>query len=135
MQDSQRFVQQIEKIDALIRNKRIEREQWEAVALGITSPSIGDKVQSSGNPQKMADAISTFSDIDRRIDELLKQRQEIISVIERLKVKEYDLLHKVYVQHMSLKEAAFALDKTYSNITTLHGMALKNLQIILDEKG
>lgn len=147
------FLCQLKKLDKLIENKLIEKEQWKSIAMGVTSGGESvivkvngknelqnmEKVQSSGNPQKMADAvircIEIEAEIDRYIDELIDTRKDVISVIERLPALEYDLLHKVYVQHITLVEVADILNTTYSNATTIHGRALKMVKTILNERG
>lgn len=143
------FLKQVEKLDRRIENKMIEREQWKSIALGVTSGGetvkingvahLPDRVQSSGNPQKMADAVARYVDIEaeitENIDRLIDTKQKVISVIEELNALEYDLLHKVYIQHMDLLDVAIACGKTYSWSTTIHGRALKNVQKILDEMG
>lgn len=136
---AQRYLQQIKKINSMIRNKSAEKMQWATMACNISSPSMGERVQSSGNPHRMENTIinslSAREEIDRRIRELEAQRAEIIETIEQLPTSEYDLLHKVYVQYLTLAEAAFAVGKSYSWATTVHGTALKRLQEILDERG
>lgn len=132
------YLMQLQKLDKLIENKLAEKERWKCIATTTTAPLGGERVQSSGNPHKMADAVCRYieleSEINACIDRFVDQRQEIISTIEVLEVKEYDLLHKVYVQYMTLQEAATAIDKSYTWVTTVHGTALKNLQSILDER-
>lgn len=142
------FLGQVSKLDRLIENKLIERNQWKEIALNSTSSSASvtikgvkhgmDKVQSSGNPQKMADAVARYVDIEAEIDcyidRLIAIKNDVINVIEQLEVTEYDILHKVYVQHLSLYDVADAYDKTYSWVTTIHGKALKDVQKILDER-
>lgn len=142
------FLQQLVKLDMMIENKLIERDQWKSIAMGTTSGGADvmingvahkmDKVQSSGNPQKMADAVAKYVDleaeIDTVIDELIETKKDVIAVIEMLTPIEYDLLHKVYVQRMELDEVAALCNKTYSWVTTIHGRALKNVQKILDER-
>lgn len=142
------FLNQITKLDKMIENKLIERNQWKDIALNITSSSASvvingvkhsmDKVQSSGNQQKMADAVVRYvdieSEIDRYIDNLIDIKKDVINVIEQLEVTEYDILHKLYVQYLSLYDVADAYDKTYSWVTTIHGKALKDVQKILDER-
>ena len=132
------YLRQISKLDAMIRNKEIEKMQWRSIALGVTSSFGGEKVQSSGNPQKMSDAIATYIDLEHEIDDavdrLVDTKREVISTIEQLPESEYDLLHKVYIQKMTLSEAAYAMDKSYSGATTIHGIALKHLQEILDRR-
>ncbi len=132
------YLQQIEKLDALIKNKLIEKQQWMDVALGITPQMSIDRVQSTGNQQKMACAIEKMVDIERELDEcvdrLIDTRNEVLSVLEQLDKEEYDFLHLVYVQHYKLKDVANRKNYSYSWATTFHGNALKSVQTILDEK-
>ena len=142
------FLGQLEKLDKIIENKLIEVEQWKSIALGVTGGGElvkvngilqkMEKVQSSGNPQKMADAIARYVDIEAEInkciDRLIDVKNDVINVIEQLNPTEYDLLHKVYVQHITLYEVSDLYDKSYSWVTTVHGRALKNVQRILDRR-
>ena len=133
------YLKQLEKLDAIIENKQIEKAQFMDIALSITGHSDGERVQSSGSKQRMADAVIEYSDIDREIEEEIlaakRAKREIIKTIEQLKAKEYDLLHKVYIQHMTFKEVAAAKGKSTSWATTVHGTALQSLQKILDRRG
>lgn len=120
--NAQEFLEQIQKINTMIENKCIEKEQWKSIALGITSSSktiiikgvehAMDKVQASGEQQKMADAVVRYVDIEREIDQyidkLIDARKDVICVIEMLPVVEYDVLHKMYVQNLSPDEIAHA---------------------------
>jgi DNA-directed RNA polymerase specialized sigma subunit len=122
----------------MIENKMIEKEQWKSVALSTTVSMGGERVRSSGSQQKMADAVDRYIDIEqeinRRIDAMYDAKCEIIEVIEQLNAIEYDLLHKVYVQDLTLTEVAADYDKTYSWATTVHGRALQHVQRILDKR-
>ena len=132
------FLLQLPKLEALIKNKLIEKQQWKDIALGITPQMSSDRVQSSGNQQKMACAIERMVDIEKELDEfvdsLIDTRNEVLSVIEQLNSDEYDFLHLVYVQHFTLKEVANLKNYSYSWATTFHGNALKKVQKILDSK-
>lgn len=138
MTDSKNYLRQVERLDARIKNKLIERQQWKDIALGITANMGGEKVQSSGSQQKMADAIvkcvDMESEINSLIDELISAKKEVISTIERLdSPTEYDVLHKRYIQYMTLQEIADDYGRDYTTITTCHGRALKNVQVLLDK--
>lgn len=129
---------QLKKIDKIIENKLIEREQWKSIAMGTTSHSDGERVQSSGSQQKMADAIGRYidieSEIDRCIDRLVATKQDVISVIEQLDTTEYDLLHVVYVQYLTLEDFAEQYGKSYRWAAGVHGRALVNVLKILEER-
>jgi len=136
--EAKQFLNQLKKLDKMIENKLAEKARWQAMATRTTAQIGGERVQSSGSKQKMADAVGSYLDIEREIDEqvdkLVDTRQEVICVIEKLNTTEYDLLHTVYVQYMSLYEVADMYGNTYSWATTVHGRALKNVQKILDQK-
>ena len=116
----------------------IEVEQWKSMACGTAAPTMGERVQTSGNKQKMADAVSRYIDleaeINEEIDRMVDKKREIIGVIEQLPELEYDLLHRLYIQKESFWDAADAFDMSYSAVTTLHGRALKHVQKVIDER-
>lgn len=137
--DAKSYLQQIEMLDAKITNKLIERKQWEDIALGITANIGGERVQSSGSQQKMADAVVKCVDmeteIDNLVDELIDTKKRVIATIEKLySPTEYKILHMRYIQFISLTDIADNLNREYSWVTTTHGRALKNVQKLLDRQ-
>ena len=130
------FLEQVEAIDTLIKNKLIERQQWEDLAHSITAQMSGDRVQSSGSKSKMADAVirclAEEDEIDRQVQALAAKKRDVLSVIEQLKVVQYDVLHMKYIQKMSYYDIGAAKGYDYNWATTVHGRALKNVQSILD---
>ena len=132
------YLKQLQKLDRLIENKLAEKEQWRAIATSTTQQLTHDKVQSTSNPHKMADAIHKIieieAEIDACVDRLVDTKRDVISTIERLNPTEYDLLHKVYVQYFTFDEVADKKGKSYSWVTTVHGKALKNVQRMIGER-
>ena len=136
------YLSRIDDIDTRIRNKHIEKAQHHAlmmdIATTITANMGGERVQSSGSKHRMADTVDDkltyIQKIDKRIAELEKEKEEIISTVELLPKDEYDIIHKCYVQHMSLKEVAAERKESYSSTTTIHGTALKQLGRILEKR-
>lgn len=133
------YLNRIDDIDTRIRNKHIEKAQHHALmmdcATSITSNVSGDRVQSSGSKQRMADTVDDkltyIQKIEKRIAELEKEKEEIISTIEQLPKDEYDVIHKCYVQRMQLKQVSYERDESYSSTTNVHGLALKHLSEII----
>lgn len=132
------FLLQLQKLDRLIENKEYEKQQWKDIATSTTVQTTGERVQSSGSKDKMANAITRYLDIEKEInadiDRYIEKKREIINVIEQLNAVEYDILHKRYIQNMSFDEIMLLNDKSQSWVTTVHGRALKHVQDILDEK-
>ena len=135
LMNAKEYLRQVGKLNYMIRNKTAELEMWRSVAVGISGSRDGERVQSSGNPQRMADAVIKCVETERQIYEYIRKKSRIIEDIERLPSEEYDLLHKKYIQFFTLDEIAADSGKSYSWATSVHGIALKHLQEILDERG
>lgn len=132
------YLKEIARIEKMIENKKEDMERWRDIALNITGNYSGERVQGSGNQQKMATAVINRVDLQREIEghivTLYRKRQEIIGVLEQLPLQDYDLLYKIYVNGETLNDMAGERGCSYSNITTLHGMALKKVQRLIDRK-
>ena len=137
--EAQVFLEQPEKLDIQIRNKLIEKQQWHDIALGITANMDGERVQSTGGKNKMADAINKCVDmeaeIDSLVDELIDTKKEVIQTIEKLdSPTEYNVLHMRYIQYMSLQDIADHYNRDYGWATTTHGRALKSVQEVMEAR-
>lgn len=139
---AKQYLEQIKRLDTLIQNKIAEKRYWAELtmerATNITASTGGERVQSTGNKYKMADTVDSGIDrvrrIEKRIAELYEEMDSIIAIIEPLPEAESDILHKVYVQYMSLKEVAACRGEAYSTVASNHGTALKMVSDILNEK-
>jgi DNA-directed RNA polymerase specialized sigma24 family protein len=137
--EAQIYLEQVEKLDAIIANKLIEKQQWKDIALGITANMDGERVQSSGAKDKMASAVErcvdTEAEIDSLVDKLIDTKKDVIQTIEKLySPTEYKLLHLRYIQYIPLEDIADMWGVPYTNITTAHGRAVKHVQAIRDKK-
>lgn len=133
------YLGQLEVIEARIQNIRVDIQQLKDLALSITPAYEGERVQASGNNQRMATAVERWSDkereMSREIDNLVDKKLEIAGTINRLKKpKESGVLHKFYIQNKSFKEIASDYDKSVSWATSVHGRALQSLQKELDAR-
>ena len=138
--DAQVYLEQVEKLDSVIKNKLIEKQQWKEIALGITANMEGERVQSTGAKSKMANAIEKCVDIEAEIDDLIDKlidlKKEVTATIEKLQSPtEYNLLHMRYIQFIPLKDIAERWNAEYTNVTTAHGKVLKKIQDIIERNG
>lgn len=136
---AQVYLSSVEKQDAVIRNKLIEKQMWKELALGITANMEGERVQSSGTKSKMSDAVDKCVDVEAEIDELVDKlidlKKEVTGVIEQVESPTYyNLLHMRYIQYIPLKDIADLWKTEYTNVTTAHGKALKQVQEIIERK-
>ena len=134
--NAKEYLLQIKKLDHMIRNKKVEIQQLKDIAGSVSPTMSGERVQTTSNPKRMADAIGEYIDLEaetrRDLAELVAKKREIIGTIERLNTSEYDVLHKIYVQYLNFDEVAAGLNYSRSWVTTVHGRALKHLQDILN---
>lgn len=135
--DALLYLERYERAATVIPNKLIEIEQWHDIATSITAVMNSECVSSSGSKQKMADAVNRCLDIvydlERQVDELDAIKRDVVHTIEQVRsTREYNLLHKKYIQFMSLQDIADEFDRDYTWVTTTHGRALRSVQRILD---
>ena len=150
--EAQEYLKQPQRLETIIKNRMIERQQMMDIALSITSGGESvwveyngkrelqnmEKVQSSGSQSKIADAVNRCVDMDAEIntliDRLVDTKRDVVSTIEKLNTTEYDVLHKLYIQGMSFDEVGIEKNRSKSWVTTIHGRALANVQNILTER-
>lgn len=160
--DAKAFLLRLRKLEKMIENKRAEHRYWQGIALSVTAggetvqikdkngkPVVHgvEKVQSSGNKQKMASAVDRYVDIEEEeipdcIRRLEKERREIIGVLEQLDVTPYDILYKMYVgvvkkdgsrHYMELQDIADLYGKSYSWANQHHAEAVEQLQELINK--
>lgn len=74
-----------------------------------------------------------FMDATDNLQERLRDvKSEISEVIQQIPVKEYNVLHKLYIQGKDLDDVAADNKKSYSWASTMHGRALAHVQGVLD---
>lgn len=129
---AEEYLEQIKKIDSMIRNKLRDYQRWAEVADGMGGAALGERVQSSRNLHRGSDAIGNYIDIEREINALKKERQTIIQTIERLPPDEYTVIYGLYVDCYSMKEIAYTEKKSYDWMKRKKRKGLALIQSHLD---
>ena len=131
---AEKYLEQVKKIDVIILNKLKEYKRWVDVAEGMGGFSVTDRVQATRNLHRWADAIGEYIDLEREINELKRQKNEVIGKLQQLPYHEYNVLYKIYVEGYMLKELPSQLHKSYDWVKKKKSVGLKLLQDILNEK-
>lgn len=142
------YLRQIKNLEIKIAQRRLERDQLIADAMGNGSPRLTvDKVQSSAAGDQMGDKLADAADIQHEIDwlinKLIADRHRIIGEIHTLTdVRYIQILYLHYVEGKRLEDVAEIMIKpngkhySYDHIASLHGMALQEFdRIILKSHG
>lgn len=135
------YLLQLRKLDKMIENKLAERERWNAIATSVTQQLSADRVVTSGNPQKMENAILNLIEAENEVDEAIAScvatRREIIATIDKLcnaNQTYYEVIHEIYVQNLTLSDVAEKRGQSRSWADQNHGRALNIVQRIIDER-
>lgn len=129
---AEKYLEQIQKIDVIIINKLNDYNRWVSIAESLGGFSVGDRVQASRNLHRGSDAIGRYIDIEREIEALKQQRQEIIDTIQRLPLNEYKVLYGIFVEGKMLKECTFGMSYEWAKTAKEKGVA--HVQEIIDER-
>lgn len=129
------YLEQIAVLDELIESKALRVGRLKDEAKRTSAKLDGERVQSSGSKQKMANTVVKYVYIEEvELKALYEQREEVINTIKQLPYREYDVLFKFYVLGYQLNEIAKRYHRSYSWVQKSHANALKLLQKILDER-
>ena len=138
--EAQVFLESYELDNVKVECKLEERQFWHDLSLTITGQMAGERVQSSGSKDKMAQArdicIDKENEILSQIKELAEKQSEVTGVLDQLTIPaEYRVLHMRFIQGMELEEIADKLRTDYSAITTCQGRGFKSVEAILERVG
>ena len=127
------YLNQIERLDKMITNKLSEIYQLKIMACSITVSGDSERVQTSGNQDKLGSTIAKIVDLERETDELVDslvdKRKEILSQIDNMKnIDHYDVLHKHYVERRTFQDIADSENWSIRQVFNIHGRALQEFE-------
>lgn len=127
--DSKQYLNQISRLERQIKNKLDEIAQLRTMANGITALNDGDRVQTSGDKDKIGAIISRIVDMEREVDVMIDKRCKIVEQIESLENADYyDVLANIYILKKELKVIAIERGISYGHLKKVHGLALKEFE-------
>lgn len=135
--EAKEFLRQYQEALTDIRNLEAEAEEIESLAMSITVSTDGERVQSSGKKDRMADLAAKVADLEMEIMDMRTDALNILQKVERTiaQVNDRDyrqLLHMRYIEKRTWERIAVEMNYTYRWITRLHGKALVVVQEMLD---
>lgn len=134
------YLKKIKSVDATIVADMEELATLEAMATKTTSVMGGERVQSSGSQQKMADCVAKIADLKSQIADELEELLELKREAREILCKACDgecitLLHKRYFLFETWEQIAVEMNYTYQWVSDgLHKRSLAQFQKILDKK-
>lgn len=120
-----------EEIDKLIS---IKAETFARVT-SVTQSFSRDTVQSTKDPHKLDRLAELEDDIDMKVSELVRVKDEILNAIFRVSDRRYRLiLYQRYIDYMTFEQIAVNLHYSYKQVCRLHGRALIEMGGIINGK-
>ena len=134
------YLKKIKTMDAQIDADILEIARLEALATKTTAVMGGERVQSSGSQEKMADCVVKIADMKDKLNKEIHDFLDYKDKARKLIAEACDadccrLLHKRYFLDNTWEQIAVQLNYTYQWVSGgLHQKALAQLQKALDEK-
>ena len=134
------YLKQIGIMDARINARLEELESLRTLAMKTTATMGGERVQSSGSQQKMADCVVKIVELEQEINDavdiFVDYKREAMALIDMACDADcIRLLHKRYFRMMTWESIAVDMNFTYQWVSGgLHQRALSQLQEALNQK-
>ena len=127
------YLQQINRLDRMIKNKLTELAQLKELTYGISAISNEERVQTTLDPDKFSGKIAKIIEIENKIDSLVDEyvdkKQIIVSQIDQMENEVYyEILFARYVGKKTFEKIADEMSYSWRQIIRLHGRALQEFE-------
>ena len=117
------------EINSLLRTKQETRDRLTSVTAGYD----GESVQGTRDPHRYDRLAELDEKIDRRIDQLVAVKQEIVDAIAQVEDSRYrTLLTERYMEFKTWEQIAVDMNYTWRRVMQLHGEALNSIGQVVD---
>lgn len=123
--DTKQYLSQVRAYNRKIKNKLAEIYKLQELTLSTTVPPKDVDVQSSGDKQRLASAVTKIVDLEKETAECIEKRDFIVHQIEELDdLQLSEVLQERYVMGKSWEEVASDMGYSLRYATKLHKKAL-----------
>jgi len=127
------YLNQLRKLTFMVDAKFEELYRLRTLACRITVSTEGERVKSTSDPDRMAEAVGKIIKCEDELNLLIKrtmnQRKQIIEMIDSLEnPSSHKILTLRYVQELSDKEIASKMNIVPSNVYKIQKTALKEFE-------
>ena len=133
--ETKKYLGQIERLNRQIQNKLVEIYQLRTMACSVTVSTDKERVQSSGDKDKLGATVAKIVDLKNQTDDLIQsfteKRNRIIAQIDS--VDDMDLYHVLslrYVSSCTFEEIAERTHWSLRKVFTLHEKAIKEFEFL-----
>lgn len=133
--DTKSYLQQISRLDRMVKNKLSELAELKTMALGVGALNDGERVQTSGDKDRLGNAVARIVDMEKEIDELVDQfvdlKKDILQMLSMLENQKHkQILFKKYFEYKSIYTIADELGMSDRGCKKAHKRALEEFKKI-----
>lgn len=134
--NAEKFLNQLYKLNNLIKSNEEEIEQLRSLATSISGNMTQERVQSSTSNDKITDIVSKIIDLEKEIQDEIKRlidlRKEVRDVINQVEdVNERLFLRYRYILFYQWKEISDKLDCSQTQVQRIKEKAIESVEQIL----
>ena len=127
------YLGQISRLNRMINNKLTEIAQLKDMAVSISAPQSGERVQTTPNFDKIGTRYAKIDEMERKIDgmvdELVDKKEKIIQQIDSMEDENtYNILFARYIEKKTFEAIATEMKYSWRQVVRLHGTALKQFE-------
>lgn len=127
------YLGQISRLNRMINNKLTEIAQLKDMAVSISAPQSGERVQTTPNFEKIGTKYAKIDEMERKIDgmvdELVDKKEKIIQQIDSMEDENtYNILFARYIEKKTFEVIATEMKYSWRQVVRLHGTALKQFE-------
>ena len=127
--NTKQYLGQIERLDRMIQNKLSEIYQLKTMACSVTVSNDGERIQKSGDKDKLGSTVSKIVDLERETDDLIdkfvEKRKHIVKQIDDMEdIDYYHILSMRYVSRNTFEDISEKTNWSIRKVFLLHGKAL-----------
>lgn len=131
--ETQQYLQQISRLDRMIKNKIAEIAELKELACSISAINTDDKVKSTPNFDKIGSNIAKIQELEYKldviIDEYVDKKNLIISQIDSMDNElHYEILFARYIEKKTFEKIAVEVGYSWRQIVRLHEQALQKFE-------
>lgn len=135
MQSAKEYLESIEIMQAKLQNLQEEKAELQAKIYGLQSPSAGERVQTSVDPDKMTGKVISLEEMDsiikRNIEILSNARCDAVNLINQMPNALYvRILYKRYLELKPWRKIAEELCYSKNYIAAERNKALEMFEMI-----
>lgn len=130
---TKQYLGQISRLDRMIQNKLSEIYQLKTLACSVTVSSDKERVQTSGDKDRVGGIVAKIYDLEREtdalVDKFVDEKKKIIAQIDSIEDENmYHVLSSRYVLRKTFGEIAIEMAYSRTQVDRIHEKALNEFE-------